>query len=176
MDAVLTALLNQGSAWVAGGVVPGRLGNRHPSIVPYETFEAADRPIAVAVGNDRLFARLCTALGLDELPGDPRFANNEARVANVDALGEQLRAVFAREPADHWVEVLKSAGVPAGRINGVDEAWQLAAALGMEPIAEPEGVPVAAPPLRLGGERPAVRRRPPRLDEHGEEIRAWLTG
>src|SRR5829696_1867439 len=71
MDAALLSLLNQGSAWVLGGVVPHRRGNRHPSITPYETFEAADRPIAVAVGNDRLFGRLCDALGLSELPGDP---------------------------------------------------------------------------------------------------------
>jgi crotonobetainyl-CoA:carnitine CoA-transferase CaiB-like acyl-CoA transferase len=174
MDAVLTSLLNQGSAWVAGGVVPSRMGNRHPSIVPYETFDAADRPFAVAVGNDRLFARLCTAIGLDELPGDPRFATNAARVANVDTLGERLRAVFATRDADHWVEVLTAVSVPAGRINGIDEAWALAEQLGMEPVAEPDGVPVAAPPLRLDGERPAVRRAPPALDEHGEEIRAWL--
>jgi crotonobetainyl-CoA:carnitine CoA-transferase CaiB-like acyl-CoA transferase len=174
MDAALTSLLNQGSAWVAGGSVPGRLGNRHPSIVPYETYDAADRPFAVAVGNDRLFARLCTAVGLGELPGDPRFATNQARVANVDALAEQLRPVFARADADHWVDVLRGAGVPAGKINRVDEAWALAESLGMEPVASPEGVPVAAPPLRLDGERPEVRRAPPRLDQHGEEVRAWL--
>jgi crotonobetainyl-CoA:carnitine CoA-transferase CaiB-like acyl-CoA transferase len=174
MDSVLTALLNQGSAWVAGGAVPGRLGNRHPSIVPYETFDASDRPFAVAVGNDRLFARLCTAIGLGELPGDPRFATNEARVANVDALAAQLQAVFATEPAAHWVDLLRGVSVPAGLINGVDEAWTLAEQLGMEPVTTVDGVPLAQPPLRLDGERPPVRRRPPRLDEHGEEIRAWL--
>jgi crotonobetainyl-CoA:carnitine CoA-transferase CaiB-like acyl-CoA transferase len=174
MDAALTSLLNQGSAWVSGGVVPGRLGNRHPSIAPYETFDAADRPFAVAVGNDRLFARLCTAIGLDALPGDPRFATNRARVANVDALTERLRAVFATADADHWVAVLTAASVPAGRINAVDEAWALAESLGMEPVVEAGGVPLAAPPLRIDGERPPVRRAPPRLDEHGEEIRAWL--
>jgi crotonobetainyl-CoA:carnitine CoA-transferase CaiB-like acyl-CoA transferase len=174
MDAVLTSLLNQGSAWVAGGRVPGRLGNRHPSIVPYETFEAADRPFAVAVGNDRQFARLCEAVGAPELPADPRFATNEARVANVDALGERLASAFAAEDAATWVERLREAGVPAGVINGVDEAWALAEELGMDPVARPDGVPVAAPPLRLDGERPAVRRAPPRLDQHGEEIRAWL--
>jgi crotonobetainyl-CoA:carnitine CoA-transferase CaiB-like acyl-CoA transferase len=174
MDAALTTLLNQGSAWVAGGVVPGRLGNRHPSIVPYQTFEAADRPFAVAVGNDRLFARLCAAIGLDGLPDDPRFAGNEARVAHVDELGETLGEVFVSAPAEHWIERLRAAAVPAGLINGVDEAWELAAALGMEPVATPDGVPVAAPPLRLDGARPDVRRRPPRLDEHGAEIRAWL--
>jgi len=175
MDAALTALLNQGSGWVAAGQVPGRLGNRHPSIVPYETYEAADRPFAVAVGNDRLFARLCGAIGLEELIGDERFATNQARVANVDALSERFSAVFAREDADHWVGVLRAVGVPAGRINRVDEAWALAESLGMEPLARPDGVPIAAPPLRLDGERPQVRRAPPRLDEHGEEIRAWLS-
>jgi crotonobetainyl-CoA:carnitine CoA-transferase CaiB-like acyl-CoA transferase len=176
MDAALTSLLNQGSAWVAGGVVPGRLGNRHPSVVPYETYDAADRPFAVAVGNDRQFARLCTVIGLDELPGDPDFATNQARVANVEALSGRLQAVFAAAPAERWVDALRAAGVPAGIINRVDEAWTLAEDLGMEPIARPDGVPVAAPPLRLDGERPAVRRAPPRLDEHGDEIRAWLRG
>src|ERR687890_698846 len=80
MDAALTSLLNQGSAWVLGGVVPRRRGNRHPSIAPYETYDAADRPLDVAVGNDRQFTRLCEALGLPELPADPRFATNRARV------------------------------------------------------------------------------------------------
>jgi crotonobetainyl-CoA:carnitine CoA-transferase CaiB-like acyl-CoA transferase len=175
MDAALTSLLNQGSGWVAGGRVPGRLGNRHPSIVPYETFDAADRPFAVAVGNDRLFARLCEAVGRPELPGDERFATNEARVAHVDELGPVLAAAFASHDAAAWVERLRAAGVPAGLINGVDEAWALADELGMEPVAEVDGVPLAQPPLRLDGDRPPVRRRPPRLDEHGEEIRAWLT-
>src|SRR4051812_9692903 len=94
MDAALMSLLNQGSAWVLGGVVPHRRGNRHPSITPYETFEAADRPIAVAVGNDRLFARLCDALGLPDLPADERFATNSARVAHADELAAQLEAVL----------------------------------------------------------------------------------
>jgi crotonobetainyl-CoA:carnitine CoA-transferase CaiB-like acyl-CoA transferase len=175
MDAALTSLLNQGSGWVAGGRVPGRLGNRHPSIVPYETFEAADRPFAVAVGNDRLFARLCDAIDRPELATDPRFATNEARVAHVEQLGSLLRAAFAAGDAGAWVQRLRAANVPAGLINGVDEAWALAEELGMEAIAEVDGVPLAQPPLRLDGDRPPVRRRPPRLDEQGEEIRAWLS-
>jgi crotonobetainyl-CoA:carnitine CoA-transferase CaiB-like acyl-CoA transferase len=174
MDSALAALLNQGTAWVAGGVVPSRRGNRHPSIVPYETYEAADRPFAIAVGNDRLFARLCEAIGLPGLASDPRFATNEARVANVDALGDAFTAVFRTEPADHWVERLRAAGVPVGPINRVDEAFALAAELGMEPTDDAHGVPLVAPPLRLGGERPEVRLPPPRLDEHGDEIRTWL--
>ena len=91
MDAALTSLLNQASAWVAGGVAGTRRGNRHPSIVPYETFDAADRPVAVAVGNDRIFARLCEALGLGELAGDERFATNAARVEHRDELGAAPR-------------------------------------------------------------------------------------
>src|SRR3954451_19152773 len=132
MDAALTSLLNQGTAWVAGGVRPRRLGNRHPSIVPYEVYETADRPVAIAVGNERLFGRLCAALGLVDLAHDERFATNGARVEHADALAGALEAVLRREPAGHWVEVLGAAGVPVGPINEVDEAFALAEALGME--------------------------------------------
>ena len=174
MDSALAALLNQGSAWVSGGAVPERRGNRHPSIVPYETYEAADRPFAVAVGNDRLFARMCEAVGLPDLPQDERFATNQARVANVDALAARFEAVFRTRPAEHWIETLRSAAVPVGPINRVDEAFALAAELGLQPVDESHGLPLIAPPLRLDGERPPVRRPPPRLDEHGDEVRTWL--
>jgi crotonobetainyl-CoA:carnitine CoA-transferase CaiB-like acyl-CoA transferase len=174
MDSALAALLNQGTAWVAGGVVPSRRGNRHPSIVPYETYEAADRPFAVAVGNDRLFERLCTAIGLPDLAADERFATNQARVANVDALGEAFESVFRTEPAEHWVRVLRDAGVPVGPINAIDEAFALATELGMEPTDDSHGVPLITPPLRIDGARPSIDRPPPKLDEHGDEIRTWL--
>jgi crotonobetainyl-CoA:carnitine CoA-transferase CaiB-like acyl-CoA transferase len=174
MDSALTALLNQGSAWVAGGVRPHRRGNRHPSIVPYETYEASDRPFAVAAGNDRLFARLCAAIGAPELAADERFASNAARVEHVDALAERLNAAFREQPAEHWVERLREAGVPVGPINGVDEAFALAEELGTAPVEEHDGLPLIRPPLHVDGERPPIRRPPPALDEHGDEIRAWL--
>jgi crotonobetainyl-CoA:carnitine CoA-transferase CaiB-like acyl-CoA transferase len=174
MDSALATLLNQGSAWASGGAVPSRRGNRHPSIVPYETYEAADRPFAVAAGNDRLFARLCEAVGLPDLPADERFASNEARVEHAGELAERLEAVFGTASADHWIAALREASVPVGPINRVDEAFALAAELGLEPIDTSHDVPLVAPPLRLDGARPAVRRPPPRLDEHGEEIRTWL--
>jgi crotonobetainyl-CoA:carnitine CoA-transferase CaiB-like acyl-CoA transferase len=174
MDSALAALLNQGTAWVAGDVVPSPRGNRHPSIVPYETYEAADRPFAIAVGNDRLFARLCAAIGLPDLAADERFATNEARVANVDALGEAFEGVFRTEPADHWVQTLRGAGVPVGPINRIDEAFALAADLGMQPTDDSHRVPLVTPPLRLDGERPPIDRPPPQLDEQGDEIRTWL--
>jgi crotonobetainyl-CoA:carnitine CoA-transferase CaiB-like acyl-CoA transferase len=174
MDSALTCLLNQGTAWVAGGVRPTRRGNRHPSIVPYETYAAEDRELAVAVGNDRIFARLCGALGLDDLPADERFATNEARVANVDALAAALEGVLRTRPAAEWVPRLAEAGVPAGPINEVDEAFALAERLAMAPVGEHGGVPLIRPPLRVDGERPEIRHGPPALDEHGEELRAWL--
>jgi crotonobetainyl-CoA:carnitine CoA-transferase CaiB-like acyl-CoA transferase len=174
MDAALTCLLNQGSAWVLGGAVPGRRGNRHPSIAPYETLEAADRPLAVAVGNDRLFQRLCAVLGLGELAADERFATNSARVAHADALAARLGPVFATRPASEWIAELSAAAVPAGPINDVAEAFSYAESLGMEPVTETDGYPLPSPPLRIDGERPEVTKPPPKLDEHGEEIRAWL--
>ena len=174
MDAALMSLLNQGSAWVLGGVVPQRRGNRHPSITPYETFECADRPLAVAVGNDRLFARLCAALGLPDLPADERFATNSARVAHADELAVALEPVLRTRPAAEWAQALRAAAVPAGPINDVAEAFALAESLAMEPVREAGGYTLPTPPLRLDGERPAIRRPPPRLDEHGDELREWL--
>ena len=168
MDAALSTLLNQGSAWVMGGQSPGRLGNRHPSIVPYETFETADRPLALAVGNDRLFARLWEAVGLGE--PDPHYATSPGRVEHREELTARLAAIFVTRPAAEWIALLQERGVPAGPVNDVPEAWALAESLGLDPIAD--GLP--APPLRVDGDRPAIRRPPPALDEHGDEIRRWL--
>jgi crotonobetainyl-CoA:carnitine CoA-transferase CaiB-like acyl-CoA transferase len=157
---------------VLGGARPHRRGNRHPSIAPYETYATADRRIAIAVGNDRLFARLCEALGRPELPGDPRFATNSARVEHVEALAAELEPVLRTRPAAEWIDALRAASVPVGPINDVAEAFALAESLGLDPVDAATGVP--APPLRLSGERPEVRLAPPKLDEHGDEIRSWL--
>jgi crotonobetainyl-CoA:carnitine CoA-transferase CaiB-like acyl-CoA transferase len=176
MDSALTCLLNQGTAWVAAGVNGKRRGNRHPSIVPYETYETADKQLAIAVGNERIFVRLCEALGLPGLPQDERFATNAARVANADELASAFEEVLHTRPAEHWLAVLREAKVPAGPINQVDEAFALAAELGMEPVEEIDGLPLIRPPLRVDGERPPIRRPPPRLDEHGGDLREWLSG
>jgi crotonobetainyl-CoA:carnitine CoA-transferase CaiB-like acyl-CoA transferase len=176
MDSALMTLLNQGSAWVTAGVRGQRRGNRHPSIVPYETYETADRPLAIAVGNDRMFARLCTVVGLPELAEDERFATNTARIDHADEFAAALESVLRSKPAAHWLSLLREAKVPAGPINEIDEAFALADDLDMEPSEVVEGVPLIRPPLRLDGERPPIRRRPPRLDEHGSDLRAWLKG
>jgi len=174
MDSAITALLNQGSAWVTAGVRGQRRGNRHPSIVPYETYETADRPLAIAVGNDRMFARLCTVVGLPELTTDERFATNTARIAHADEFAAALESVLRSAPAEHWLSLLREAKVPAGPINEIDEAFALADELGMEPSDVVDGVPLIRPPLRIDGKRPPIRHRPPRLDEHGDDLRAWL--
>ena len=176
MDSALAALLNQGSGFLNAGVVPGRLGNRHPSITPYETFRAADGDFAVACGNDALFRRLCAAIGRPELAEDARYADNRARLEHRDALTTDLEAAFAGADAAEWVARLGAAGVPAGPINDIGEAFAFAEDLGLEPWVEVDGVRTVRPAVTLGTTPAAVRRRPPRLGEHDAEIRAWLTG
>jgi crotonobetainyl-CoA:carnitine CoA-transferase CaiB-like acyl-CoA transferase len=175
MDTALAGLLNQASAHVSAGVVPGRLGNRHPSITPYETFAAADGDFALAVGNDAIYARLCEVIGRPELVADERFSTNAARLEHRDELGAELEAAFAAAPAADWVMALAESGVPAGPINDVEEAFAFAAGLGLDPVDETDGVRTVRPPVRLGATPAAVRRRPPRLGEHSDEIRAWLS-
>jgi crotonobetainyl-CoA:carnitine CoA-transferase CaiB-like acyl-CoA transferase len=174
MDTALAGLLNQASAHVNTGGVPARLGNRHPSITPYETFAAADGDFAVAVGNDTIYARLCDVIGRPELATDERFATNAARLEHRDALAVELESAFAAAPAAQWVLALGEAGVPAGPINDVAEAFAFAEGLGLQPVDETDGVRTVRSPLRLGATPAVVSRRPPRLGEHSDEIRAWL--
>jgi crotonobetainyl-CoA:carnitine CoA-transferase CaiB-like acyl-CoA transferase len=174
MDSALAALLNQGSAYLNAGVVPARMGNRHPSITPYETYRAADGDFAVACGNDALFRRLCGAIERDELPGDERFAGNAARLEHRDELTAELEAAFSSAPAAEWVERLSRAGVPAGPINDVGAAFAFAEDLGLAPFVETDSVRTVRSPMTLSATPAGVRRRPPRLGEHDAEIRAWL--
>jgi crotonobetainyl-CoA:carnitine CoA-transferase CaiB-like acyl-CoA transferase len=175
LDSGLAALLNLGSSFLNTGAVPGRSGNRHPSIAPYETFAAADRDLALAGGNDAIFRRLCAVLERDDLAGDERFATNEARVAHRADLRRELESAFAASTAEAWAERLNAAGVPAGPVNDVAEAYTFAERIGTDPVLElPGGVRAARSPLRLGGTPVRPGRRPPRLGEHDDELRAWL--
>jgi crotonobetainyl-CoA:carnitine CoA-transferase CaiB-like acyl-CoA transferase len=176
LDTSLAGLLNLASGYLNAGVVPGRMGNDHPSIVPYGTYAAADGPFALAVGSDGLFARLCRELGRPELAEDPRFATNTARLEHRSELGEQLGAAFATATAAEWVARLRAAGVPAGPVNDVAQAFAFAESLDLAPVDETEGVRTVRSPVRLDRTPVRVRRRPPRLDEHGDALRAWLRG
>jgi len=179
MQSGLASLLNQASAHLLAGAVPGRLGNRHPSIAPYETYDAADGPFTLAVGNDAIFARLCDAIGRPELAHDERFATNAVRLANVDELGKMLSDAFTGGPAARWIERLSAAGVPAGPINDIPAAFALAQQLNLDAVVEVptlggETLRLPAPPIGLTETPATVRRPPPRLGEHSDEVRAWL--
>jgi crotonobetainyl-CoA:carnitine CoA-transferase CaiB-like acyl-CoA transferase len=174
MDSALAGLLNQASAHLNAAVVPGRLGNRHPSITPYETFRAADGDFALAVGNDGIFGRLCEAIGRPELAGDERFATNALRLEHREELGSLLEGAFHAAPAAEWVQRLSAAGVPAGPINDIAQAFAFAQALGLEPVWETDGIRTVRSPIRMSDTPAAARRRPPALGEHDGELRAWL--
>ncbi len=174
MDSGLAALLNLGSSFANTGEVPRRRGNRHPSIAPYETFAAADHDLAIAGGNDAIWSRLCEAIERPDLAADERFATNADRVAHRAALTAELEATFVRDSAASWAEKLNAAGVPAGPVNDVGEAFALAERLGLEPLLDLEGVRSVRSPLRLEGTPVVAEHRPPRLGEHDDELRAWL--
>jgi formyl-CoA transferase len=163
VDSALVALLNQASAFLNEGASPRRMGNRHPSIAPYETFG----DLAVACGNDAMFARLCDVIARPDLA--ERFPTNVERLEHRDEISAALEAAFA--DGDGWAERLNAAGVPAGPVNDVPAAFAFAESLGLQPVWELDGVRSVRSPLR-GLARPTSR--PPALDEHGEEIRDWL--
>ncbi|TDD31379.1 CoA transferase, partial [Nonomuraea terrae] len=154
LSSVLSALTNHASAYAAAGVVPRAMGNRHPSIVPYEVFQAADRPIVIAAGNDGLFRALCLALDRPDLADDDRYATNAGRVAAREPLIADLNAVLATRSADGWFERLTAAGVPCGPINDLAAAFALAERLGLEPAVRLDGVGQVANPLRLSATPP----------------------
>ncbi|MDX2937255.1 CaiB/BaiF CoA transferase family protein [Streptomyces ipomoeae] len=170
LGSLLSALVNQASGYVSAGVVPGRLGNAHPSIAPYETFRTADRPIALAVGNDRQFAALVTALGRPGLADDARFRGNPDRVAHRAELRTELEEPLRTRTADHWAQVLPAAGVPAGPVNSLDEAFAHAERLGLQAVVDIAGVRQVAHPIHLSGSPAQYRLPPPRLGEHTDDL------
>jgi crotonobetainyl-CoA:carnitine CoA-transferase CaiB-like acyl-CoA transferase len=178
LSTLLSSLVNQAAGYTAAGAVPGILGNRHPSIAPYQLFPTADRPVVIAVGNDRQFTDLCAALGIPEAATDPRFATNPARVAHIAALDEIVSAQLTQHPADHWFQVLSAGGVPCGPVNDLADAFALAADLGVGgriPVgAGQDTVDLVANPIELSDTPAVYDRRPPRLGEHTDELRAWL--
>jgi crotonobetainyl-CoA:carnitine CoA-transferase CaiB-like acyl-CoA transferase len=168
---LLAALVNQGSAYTAGGVVPTRMGNDHPSIAPYGLMRAADGELVVAVGNDRQFAALCQVIDAPELAGDARFATNDARVNNRGALRPELERRLGSRSAGAWVASLREARVPAGLVNDVAAAFALAEGFGLDPVVDivrddGTSVRLTRNPIGLSATPPGYRTAPPRLDDH----------
>ncbi|HET8567105.1 MAG TPA: CoA transferase [Solirubrobacterales bacterium] len=168
LSALLAGLVNQSSAYTVAGVVPGRMGNRHPSIAPYELLRYRDGEIVLAVGNDRQFGELCEVLGEAHLATEERFATNPARVRNREELRPLLEAALSSRPAAEWIGLLQARRVPAGLVNDVGAAFEFAARMGLDPIVEiprEKGPPVRLPrnPIRLSKTPASYRLPPPRL-------------
>ncbi|MGZ4171326.1 MAG: CaiB/BaiF CoA transferase family protein, partial [Solirubrobacteraceae bacterium] len=154
LSSLLAGLVNQASAYTIAGAVPGRMGNAHPSISPYELYQTSDGELVVAVGNERQFAALCEVLDAPDLAADPRFATNSDRVANRAALRQKLIARLVAAPASEWAQRLTAARVPAGVVNDLAGAFELARSLGLDPIvevpaADGTSVPLTRNPIRL---------------------------
>lgn len=179
LSTLLSSMVNQAAGYTAAEAIPESLGNRHPSIAPYEVYPTADRPFVVAVGNDRQFRSLCAGLGVPYLANEERFRTNTDRVANVDALGELIRTQLSARPAAQWFDILSPLGVPCGPVNDLAGAFELAERLDLCPTvtmgAEGDAVTLVSNPISLSDTPPRYHRRPPRLGEHDDELRRWLS-
>jgi crotonobetainyl-CoA:carnitine CoA-transferase CaiB-like acyl-CoA transferase len=172
-DASVAALVNQAANYLLGGLVPGPLGNAHPNIVPYQLFDASDRPFILAAGNDRLFERTCEVIGRPELATDQRFVTNADRVLHREALIPILAEAFGTRTAEEWVEALEAASVPSAPVRTVDEVFASAeGAAALQEVDDPVRglLRLVAEPIHVDGRVPPVRLPPPRLGEHTEQV------
>jgi crotonobetainyl-CoA:carnitine CoA-transferase CaiB-like acyl-CoA transferase len=180
LGSLLSAMVNQAAGYAIAGAVPEKLGTAHPSIAPYEVFKTADRPIALAVGNDRQFAALAAALGLRHLVGDARFCTNTDRVTHRLQLRALLNKRLRNAGADHWSALLSACGVPAGPVNTLDEAFAFADRLGLPTVVDIDAgrdgsrrrspARQVANPIAMSETPVQYRLPPPRLGEHNSAI------
>ncbi len=175
LDAVAALLTYQAGNYFATGKAPGRLGNRHPSIVPYETFAAADGDFVIAVGNDELWKKFCAAIGLEAMDGIERFATNRDRVTHYDALRPLIAGKLRTRTRREWIEILGRDGVPCGSVRDLNEVFadpQLRARGMLASIMHETIGPVTLTgvPVKLSDTPGDVRKAPPRLGEHTAAI------
>lgn len=175
LDAQVAMLANLGSQYLVGGVVPQRMGNGHPSIVPYQAFEVADGHVILAVGNDAQFARFCAIAGHPEWAGDPRFARNANRVRNRDVLVPLIAYAMRMRVRADWLAALEAGGIPCSSVNDIDEVFadpQVRARGLQVAVDHParDALPLVASPLRLSATPVRYRSAPPTLGQHTEEI------
>jgi formyl-CoA transferase len=181
LDSQIALLAYQNTNYFATGKPPGRIGNLHPNIVPYQPFRCADGEVILACGNDNLYRKFCEAAGCPELASDPRFATNGKRVENRDELKRLLDAIFAKRTKKEWVTLLDAAGVPNGPINDIAQVYA-------EPQVQARGVkieaehpvagrlPMVASPMRFSATPLEHRVPPPVLGQHTEEILSKVLG
>jgi crotonobetainyl-CoA:carnitine CoA-transferase CaiB-like acyl-CoA transferase len=177
LDTQVAWLINEGTNFLLSGRVPTRLGNEHPNIVPYKTFESADGYVILAVGNDAQFQRWCRFAEAPELGHDPRFATNSLRVQHRRELYALMPAVMRRRTTSEWVEGLAGLGVPCGPVNRLDQVFEdpQVRARGMRidvphPTAASGTVPLIANPIRMSETPPNYRQSPPTLGQHTDEV------
>ncbi|MGY1858152.1 CaiB/BaiF CoA transferase family protein [Modestobacter sp. SYSU DS0290] len=179
LSSALSGLVNHASAVVAGGVVPFRMGNSHPSLFPYEPLPCSDGDLIITAGNNGQFRKLVEVLGVPELADDPRFSRNEDRTANRDELRPLLVERLRTRTKDEWFADIIAAGVPCGPINTVDQGVAFAERIGLDPVVSvgdgSSAVPSVRNPITFSETPAGYRLPPPGLDEHGAEIRRWLT-
>jgi len=176
LSTALSALVNQTSAYIAGGIVPQRMGNAHLSLFPYEPLATGDGDLIVAAGNDRQFRKLCAALEMPELGDDPRFATVGHRNENREQLRPLLLERLAARSAQEWFTILSAAGIACGPINDVRGGVELADRLGLEPVVLAGDVPTVRNPIRMSATPARYDLPPPRLDADGDAVRGWLAG
>jgi crotonobetainyl-CoA:carnitine CoA-transferase CaiB-like acyl-CoA transferase len=173
-DCQTAALANQAMNYLAGGMVPERMGNAHPSIVPYQLFATADGFVILAVANDQQFKRFCAAAGMEKLAGDSRFASNADRVHNREALVALLVPLLTSRTTMEWIALLEQANVPCGPINRIDQVFAdpqaIARKLTVSIPRAGRALDLVASPLRLERTPPEYCLPPPHLGEHTEEI------
>jgi crotonobetainyl-CoA:carnitine CoA-transferase CaiB-like acyl-CoA transferase len=176
LDVAVSTLAKIGLNQRVTGEAPRRMGNAHPSVVPYQVFETADGHMIVAVGNDSQFAHFTAALGLADLATDPRFTTNSGRVENRDALIPQLAQAMRGKTTTQWAEVLEAVNVPAGPINDIGQALAdpQAVARGLATMAGNR--PAIASPLRLSDSLPDAGSEPPLLGQNTDEVLGDMLG
>jgi crotonobetainyl-CoA:carnitine CoA-transferase CaiB-like acyl-CoA transferase len=178
LDATVALLTYQAGNFFASGRVPARLGNRHPSIVPYETFAAADGDFVLAVGNDEQWRRFCA---IAELPDDDRFATNRQRVTGYDELRPFVADRLRTRPRQHWIDKLTAAGVPCGSVRNFQEVFDDPQLAAREMLARVEHATIGqlktlGVPIKLSDTPGAVRTPPPTLGQHTEAVLAQELG
>lgn len=181
LDVQVASLANQALNYLATGISPGRLGNAHPNIVPYQAFAASDGYIILAVGNDRQFARFCAAAGRQELAEDARFATNPDRVRNRTVLVPILQEILQARAMDKWIEDLSAAGVPVGPINDLERVFQDPQVQARKMLIHPRTssgttVPGVASPLKLSATPAVTSRAAPRLGEDTDLVLTSVLG
>lgn len=180
LDCQVALLSYQAGIYFATGESPVRMGNRHPSIAPYETFGCRDGYLNVACGNESMWRRFCAAAGLGELAENPRFRTNRDRVAHADELRAALEPVLARRTAEEWILTLRAAGVPSGRIHSVADVCEHPQTVAREMVVQLDhpragAIRVTGVPIKLSDTPGEVRSPPPLLGEHtGQVLSDWL--